>query len=142
MRFPYVSEITIISSVRLLIFSTGEAISSVRELLQQANSFELVGHEGVWSFSDFNLRNIGTLKVCVVEGGRIMTSLWMVLESMRYKHKSEKNLIVLLEYLEKLYFFELQTLHYIWRGSAIKPSKSERSYAIWLSEFDYLSVMN
>ncbi|XP_047957008.1 disease resistance protein At4g27190-like [Salvia hispanica] len=122
-RHPYGSEISAISPERLLRFSTGEEISSVKEVLQQTSSFELVGHGGVESLSDFNLRNVGTLKVCVVEGCGNMTSV--VDGSRIYDMQmeiTEESDFAMLQCLEKLYLFELKTLQSIWNGPVCSGS--------------------
>ncbi|XP_047955699.1 probable disease resistance protein At4g27220 [Salvia hispanica] len=123
-RYPYGSVISGISPKpeRLLRFSTGEEISSVKELLRQANSFELVGHGDVVSLSDFNLRNVEALKVCVLKGCRNMTTFVDGLRINEQMEITEESDFVVLQCLEKLYLFELQRLRSIWNGSVCSGS--------------------
>ncbi|KAG6395270.1 hypothetical protein SASPL_145912 [Salvia splendens] len=122
-RHPYGPEISGISPERQLRFSTGEEITSVKEILKQASSFELVDHGGVGSLSDFNLRNAETLKVCVVEGCRNMTSVVDGSRILEIQMEiTEESDCAMLQCLEKLYLFELKTLQSIWSGPVCSGS--------------------
>ncbi|XP_057778276.1 probable disease resistance protein At5g47250 [Salvia miltiorrhiza] len=121
MKLPYGVEISRVSPERRLRFSTIEDISSVKEVLRQANSFELVGYSGEGSLSEFNLKNAETLKVCVVgrctnmrslvDGNKINETQTEIMEETKLTTS-----LAVLQYLEKLHLFDLQSLDSIWRG--------------------------
>ncbi|XP_057781403.1 disease resistance protein At4g27190-like [Salvia miltiorrhiza] len=117
MKLPYGLEISRVSQERRLRFSKIKEISSVKEVLRQATSFELVGHSGVESLSEFDLKNAGTLKVCVVGHCTNMTSLvdGRKIDEMQTEILEETDCAVL-QCLEKLHLFDLQKLDSIWRG--------------------------
>lgn len=127
MQHPYSSDISGISAERQLRlglstkrqsrFSTNEEISLVGEVLRQASSFELAGHCGVRSLSDFDLENTGTLKVCVVECCNNMLSVVDVSNI-----NVEKTDYAMLQCLEKLHLFDLQLLQSIWKGPVFSGS--------------------
>lgn len=119
MRVSHASQVSQILPKRRLRFSTdkeNEEISSVKEVLRQTSSFELVGHCGVGSLSDFNLKNAGTLKVCVVECCKNMTSLVDGCKIKEMGSTEEETDSSILQCLEKLHLYDLQTLQSIWKG--------------------------
>lgn len=103
---PYGSEISRILPDRRLRFSSNEEISAVKELLRQASSFELIDHSSVKSLTDFDLKNVGALRLCVVKGCVKMAS---IVEMTTEETDT-------LGCLEKLHLVNLEALKTIWKG--------------------------
>ncbi|PIN18642.1 Apoptotic ATPase [Handroanthus impetiginosus] len=121
-QHPYSSEIR--RAERQLRFSTSEEISSVKneeilsvkEVLKQANAFEVVGHVNVKSLSEFDLGNAGALKVCVVEYCNNMVNI---------VDADSTNDGGVLKCLEELYLFNLRSVQSIWKGLIFPESLSK-----------------
>lgn len=102
---------------------TNEEASSVKEVLTQAKVFELVGHCDVQSLGDFDVENMGILKVCIVEGCTNVLSIVNSLEMGEMKGDiSEKAISGIFQCLEKLHLFNLWSLQSIWKGSVFPGS--------------------
>ncbi|XP_057778275.1 uncharacterized protein LOC130997013 [Salvia miltiorrhiza] len=102
---------------RWLRYSTNEGFpTSCHELLKQASALEIIGHDGLTSFtgSQFDLDQV---KVCVVERcNRLENIVDGFITSENQERRS------LLPNLEKLYLYDLEVLKCIWNGPV--PRKS------------------
>ncbi|XP_057778278.1 disease resistance protein RPS2-like [Salvia miltiorrhiza] len=101
---------------RWLRYSTNEKISqSCEELLKQVSALEIIGHDGLKSFtgSQFNLDQV---KVCVVERCNCLEN---IVDGYIASENQESSL---LPNLEKLHLYDLEMLKCIWDGPV--PRKS------------------
>ncbi|CAL5411731.1 unnamed protein product [Camellia sinensis] len=101
------------STERLLRYSAGQNIpDEIRTVLKQATTFELIGHKSVPSLSDFDMENMKSLKVCVIEECENMESIV----------DSNKVVGTAFPVLEELHIMKLQRLNCIWTGAVVRRS--------------------
>ncbi|KAL7243134.1 hypothetical protein ACSBR1_015535 [Camellia fascicularis] len=103
------------SAERLLRYSAGQNIpGEIKTVLNQATAFELIGHENVLSLSDFDMENMKSLKVCVIEECEKMESIVIV--------DSNRVVGTAFPVLEELHIMKLPQLNCIWMGTVVQTS--------------------
>ncbi|KAL7145595.1 hypothetical protein ABFS83_07G095400 [Erythranthe nasuta] len=116
-QHPYGSDFSEIVTERRLIFSEKQEFSSgCKQVLEQANAFELINHHGVKNLNEFNLDSI---EVCVVERCNHLTNIVDCNTIAKMDDNNiveESDSIIALENIEKLHLYELESLQCIWEG--------------------------
>ncbi|KAL7106069.1 hypothetical protein ACP275_07G088200 [Erythranthe tilingii] len=122
-QHPYGSDFSEIVTERRLIFSEKQEFSSgCKQVLEQANAFELINHHGVKTLNEFNLDSI---EVCVVEGCNHLTNIVDCNTIAKMDDNNiveESDSIIALENIEKLHLYELESLQCIWEGPILHRS--------------------
>ncbi|XVF65765.1 hypothetical protein PTKIN_Ptkin09bG0276400 [Pterospermum kingtungense] len=124
------------SAVKHLKFSTGVTFpAAVSNVLQQAKSFELVGHKTARSLTDnFSADTLQELEACIVEECNTMESIV----------DSNNNITggVVFQNLEKLHMKKLPNLVTIWNGTIPLDSKSFQALTtLTLKECHHIKVV-